>query len=540
MSEAEGRSEKIKILLVDDRPGNLLSLSGILERPDYDLVSAASGEEALNRILREEFAVILMDVAMPGMDGFEVASTIKQRERFKDIPIIFVTASVQHIEWIFKAYSVGAVDFLHKPLDPHAVRAKVAVFADLHRKGQQLKRHAAKIREFERRERELEVARLRVESERRYRHLAEAIPHVVWTATAEGELEYFNHRWFEITGMQEQVSLGSGWRSAIHPEDARRLEDQYEDDFRSDREFQTEFRLRQADRSYRWYLQRGLPEKDSAGQVIRWVGTLTDVDEEKRAHQELQSAIRLRDDFISVASHELRTPLSALQLQLQSLQRLLDKVHIESVNGPVTKKLGTAVRQTDRLARLIESLLDVSRIACGKLEMHFEEVDLVDAVRDVVDRFRDEATRAGCEIDVSSSGPIAGRWDRLRIEQIITNLVSNSLKYARGKPIAISLNQHGDHATIAVQDEGIGIEPEKLQRIFERFERAVPTRHYGGLGLGLYIVRQIVEAHGGAVQVESRPGSGARFVISLPLKPTQGRESSVVPEPAEHSNGYAG
>lgn len=539
MNAAESEAEKVSILLVDDRPGNLLSLEGILERPDYDLVTALSGEEALKLVLREDFAVILLDIAMPGMDGFEVAGTIKQRVRFGTIPIIFITASVQNIEWIFKAYSVGAVDFLQKPLDPHAVRAKVAVFVELYRQKQQLQRHAAKLQEFERRQRELEVTRLKLESERRYRHLAEAIPHVVWTANADGEVEYFNQRWFEITAMDETGSLGSGWRSAVHPEDAKRLQADWERAFHSSQEFQTELRLRKAGGSYCWYLSRALPERDGAGGVVRWVGTLTDVDEEKRAHEELQGAIRLRDEFMSVASHELRTPLSALQLQLQSLQRLLQETRIESLNGRVTKKLGSAIRQTDRLARLIDSLLDISRMARGKLELQLEDFDLGDAAREVAERFRDEAARQGCEISLSSK-PVVGRWDRLRIEQVITNLVSNSLKYGPGKPITILVEQHDGLATLVVQDEGIGIQPEDFQRIFERFERGVPARHYGGLGLGLYIVRQIVDAHGGVVRVESQPGAGSRFVVSLPRRPAETRERSRVPEEMEHRNGHAG
>ncbi|HYO59841.1 sensor histidine kinase [Archangium sp.] len=540
MNETEAQKEKVDILLVDDRPGNLLSLKGILERPDYNLISALSGEEALNLILRQDFAVILLDVAMPGMDGFEVASTIKQRERFKNIPIIFVTASVHHIEWIFKAYSVGAVDFLHKPLDPHAVRAKVAVFVELYRQKQQLKHHAATIQRFERRERELEVARLRIESDRRYRHLAEAIPHVVWTASAEGELEYFNQRWFEITGVDEKSSLGSGWSSALHPEDVEKFAAQWESALQTGKAFQMEFRLRKADGSYCWYRNRALPEEDASSRVVRWVGTMTDVDEEKRAHEELHGAIRLRDEFMSVASHELRTPLSALQLQLQSLQRLLQKVGAEILEGRITEKLGTAVRQTERLAKLIDSLLDVSRIARGKLELQLENFDLADAVREVAERFRDEAAREGCELNISSQ-PVTGRWDRLRIEQVITNLVSNSLKYGPGKPITLSVAPLGEGlATITVEDEGIGIEPDKVKRIFNRFERAVPTRHYGGLGLGLYIVRQIVQEHRGQVEVESRPGAGSRFVVTLPRRPSEAREQSHVPEATEHADGHAG
>ena len=513
-----GRVEKVNLLLVDDRPGNVLSLKGVLERPDYNLVTASSGKEALGLILRQDFALILLDVAMPGMDGFEVASIIKQRERFQAIPIIFITASVLHIEWIFKAYSVGAVDFLQKPLDPHAVRAKVAVFVELYRQKHELKRHAAKLREIERRERELALARLTMESEQRYRHLAEAIPHIVWTADAAGAIGYFNQRWFDVTGLPLEVSAGAGWLEAVHPEDRPRLEDDWQLAMASGQPMQSEFRLRDSLGGDRWHLCRALPESDGDGRVVRWVGTLTDIDEEKQAHEHLQATIRLRDEFLSVASHELRTPLATLQLQLQSALRLFERPAGDALGERLPKKLAGAVTQTHRLARLVDTLLDVSRIARGRLELRLEELDLAEVVREVVERFKDEAARAGCPLEAALS-PARGHWDRLRVEQVVTNLLSNSIKYAAGKPIGILVEAREDTALFVVHDEGIGIEPAQLDRIFGRFERAAPARHYGGLGLGLYIVRQIVDAHGGQVTVVSRPGEGSTFTIELPLRP---------------------
>jgi PAS domain S-box-containing protein len=515
----ETGDDRVNILLVDDRPGNLVSLRGVLEGPSYNLVLANSGEEALALILRHEFAVILMDVAMPRIDGFEVAATIKQRERFKYIPIIFVTASVQNIEWIFKAYSVGAVDFLAKPLDAHAVRSKVAVFVQLFLQRKQLERQAVLLKESERRERELEVTRLKLENERRYRNLAESIPHVVWTAGPEGDLQYVNHRWSEITGMSDARSVGTGWHAALHPEDVAALVARWNESVSAGREFEMDCRLRQANGTPRWYLCRGLPEKEGDGRIARWLGTFTDVDAQRRAHEGAQAAVRLRDEFLSVASHELRTPLTALQLQLQSARRLFTQS--KEVNERLLNKVSTAVRQTERLSTLVDSLLDVSRIATGRLELHLEDFDLAEATNDVVERLREEAGRAGCEVRLHVKGSVTGHWDRLRIEQVVTNLLSNALKYAPGKPVEITLGPSEEGAALTVRDQGIGIDPEHFPRIFGRFERAVPASHYGGLGLGLYITQQIISAHGGQVTVDSAPGSGATFRVQLPLSSAQ-------------------
>ncbi len=258
-----------------------------------------------------------------------------------------------------------------------------------------------------------------------------------------------------------------------------------------------------------------------AGEAGGWIGTFTDIDEQKRAHEQSEAAILLRDEFMSVASHELRTPLSALQLQLQGLHRLLQQKSSTQLDEcAIEKKIAFAVRQTDRLSKLINSLLDVSRIQTGKLELQAEEVDLAEVAAEVVERMEGEANRVGCALNLELEGT-TGTWDRLRLEQVIFNLLTNAMKYAPGKPITIQVTSDADdNAILSIHDEGIGIEAEHLQRIFERFERAVPTRHYGGLGLGLYIVSQIVRAHGGSIGVQSSPGGGATFTVRLPKEPS--------------------
>jgi PAS domain S-box-containing protein len=235
-----------------------------------------------------------------------------------------------------------------------------------------------------------------------------------------------------------------------------------------------------------------------------------------RLFSDLQDAVRAREEFLSIASHELKTPLTSLQLQVQMLQRAAQKDTLARLPADrVLTMLGTAERQTKHLVKLINTLLDISRVS-GHLELRREEIDLAAVVRDVAAQLEPELAVAGCRLTVDAPAPVVGAWDRARLEQVVTNLLSNAGKYGRGQPIAVTLTGTGDRARLVVRDQGIGIAPEHLGRIFERFERAVSAHNYGGLGLGLYIVRQIVEAHGGTIAVTSTPGAGSTFVVDLP------------------------
>ncbi|HET9452415.1 MAG TPA: ATP-binding protein [Aggregicoccus sp.] len=241
--------------------------------------------------------------------------------------------------------------------------------------------------------------------------------------------------------------------------------------------------------------------------------------ERARLYREAQSAVQLRDEFLSVASHELKTPLTPLQLKLQQLRREAEGTAPGQL--PRTQLLGgleVAAAQVRRLATLTHNLLDVGRLGEGRLTLQREEVDLAEVVREVCAELVPQAESSASPLQVQADAPVRGRWDRLRLEQVVTNLVSNALKYGAGSAVQVTLRQEGSEAVLGVADRGIGIAPAQLERIFGKFERAVPERQYGGLGLGLYIVQQIVQAHGGRIGVQSQPGAGATFTVHLPLR----------------------
>jgi signal transduction histidine kinase len=238
-----------------------------------------------------------------------------------------------------------------------------------------------------------------------------------------------------------------------------------------------------------------------------------------RLYLRTQEAVRARDEFLSIASHELRTPITSLQLAAQGLLRLSRAGSLAKVPPEfIASSLETAVRQTARMAALIDRLLDVSRIQAGRLELQLEQVDLSLVTREIVAQSAAEASRAGCAVELRADDPVIGCWDRARLEQVAANLISNAIKYGAGKPIEVEVVRlDGAQARLSVKDQGIGIPPERMGRIFERFERAVSARHYSGLGLGLYIVRRVLEALGGSIRVESQPGQGSTFIVELPM-----------------------
>ncbi len=245
--------------------------------------------------------------------------------------------------------------------------------------------------------------------------------------------------------------------------------------------------------------------------------------ENGRLLAEALESVRARDDFLAVAAHELRTPLTSLLLQIQLLARTLDGDREKSRRG-----LETAERHAKRLAVLVDRLLDVSRLATNRLSLRDEDVDVVEMVQQLVAALAPDLQRAGCTIQLVAPAHVVGRWDRVRVEQVLTNLLGNAIKFGAGRPIEVTIEATPARARIRVCDHGIGISTEDQSRIFGRFERAVSSRHFGGLGLGLYICAQIVRAHQGSLHVESEPGKGACFTVELPRQPANAQAEDAV------------
>jgi signal transduction histidine kinase len=241
--------------------------------------------------------------------------------------------------------------------------------------------------------------------------------------------------------------------------------------------------------------------------------TLRDITELVKHEEDLRFTVRLRDEFLAVASHELRTPISTLTLQTESLLR--------GGNGTVSddrlrKKLATILNQIARLSQLVDVLLDVSRLIEGRLDLKAEEVDLGSIAADAIDMLREPAERAGTPIRLNTHQAVLGRWDRLRVGQVVTNLISNAIKFGRGQPVEVDVEMAGDRARLRVRDQGVGVSSDMRDRIFGRYERAYASHGIPGLGLGLWITKQIVDACGGSIRVDSQPGAGSTFTVELP------------------------
>lgn len=396
-----------KLLIVDDLPENLRALDAVIRDEHRIVYQASSGEEALSLMLEHEFALAILDVQMPGMDGFELAELMRGTERTRNIPIVFVSAAGRELNYAFKGYETGAVDFMYKPLDPDAVRSKVNVFVTLDQQRREM-RHQMEALERSRREQEV---------------------------------------------LLRELNATQG---------------------------------------------------------------------------ELQRSLRMRDEFMSLVAHELRTPLNTLFLETQMRSLQLKRGNMPAFNA---EQMGNMIKRDERqiksMIRLIDDMLDVSRMKSGTLSIRPGKVELMALLERVVNDLSLAAAAAGCNLLLLPHAAVEGWWDEFRIEQVVVNLLTNALRYGGGGDVEVSVRHEGCNAIIDVSDHGKGIAPDFIERIFEPYERGAKNGEPKGLGLGLYISRQLATSHGGQLTATSLPGQGATFSLSLPC--TEVADQAVTP-----------
>ncbi len=361
---------------------------------------------------------------------------------------------------------------------------------------------------------------LRQSEERLRLMIASVSDYAIFMLDAKGRVVTWNRGAERIKGYRENEIVGEDFSRFFLAEDVAAGKPAQELELAAERgRFEVEAWRVRKDGSTFWANVVVSAVRDATGTLVGFTKVTRDLTERRKAEDErlrlaqAQEAVRLRDEFLSIASHELKTPLTALQLQVQGA---LDRV--TRVDETVAGKLEKALRAGNRLADLIETLLDVSRIATGRLSLRPTTFDLADAAREVIEQLRDAANRSGSELTLRTDLPVVGTWDRLRIEQILSTLVSNALKHAPGTPVEVVVTRRDDAAVLEVRDGGPGIKGVDVSRIFERFERA-SSFAYGGMGLGLYLTRELAIAHGGSIGVTNVERGGACFTVELPLRP---------------------
>ena len=540
------------VLLVDDRAENLLALEALLEPLGARLVRAGSGDEALKRILTHDFAVILLDVQMPGMNGFETARLIKSRERSRYIPIIFLTAISKDEQFVFEGYSVGAVDYMFKPFPPDVLRSKVAVFLDLHRKQDQLKKQEQRLRDSERRELELRHVAQLGETQARMAEVVESAMDAIVSFDEQQRVTLFNGAAERLFGCPVEDALGEAigrffpasfrdeYLVRICDSDARRHTDGSDgapriESFTGVRTNGEQFPLEASisclvladgKRAFTM-IARDVSERHAQEEALRSqalslansTAELRKLNEELHLRQaELERAMTARNRFYASMSHELRTPINAI-IGYNTL--LLDQIY-----GPLNEKQQRGIERTHRAAKhlleLVNDILDLSKIEAGKMEVELQPVTFPQLIEDLFVTVQPLADGRGSRLTlIQEGGPRTIVSDPRRLRQILLNLISNAIKFGEGKPIEVICGP-GEQGKFEIEviDHGIGIAREDLPRIFDEFVQLPGAKRRAeqgeGTGLGLPISRGLARLLGGSLQVESSPGKGSTFRLLVP------------------------
>ena len=371
-------------------------------------------------------------------------------------------------------------------------------------------------------EQRLKVERALRESEARWHAITELMPQIVWSANANGEQEEFNQRWLDFTGESAGGRPGA-WMARVHGDDQENLRKVWAHHLASGKPFEREFRLWHHSGGFHWILARALPMRDEGGRIVRWIATLTDIQSQKQAQQDLMEANRQKDEFLAMLAHELRNPLAPVSTAAQLLQL--------SANDPhrVRKTSELIARQVGHMTELVNNLMDVSRVTRGLVRISQDRVDLRQVLGDALEQTRPQIEARHHLLKLpETNAPLTVRGDKVRLVQVLANLLGNAAKYTpEGGQLQVKMEPCGDRVSIEVSDNGLGIDAKLLPHVFDLFTQAerMPDRAQGGLGVGLALARSLVEMHGGSIEAHSDgPGTGSTFTVYLPLAEEAGND----------------
>jgi PAS domain S-box-containing protein len=556
----DGDGELVNILIVDDEPRNLSVLETVLNDPRYRLVRAESADEALMALVTEEFALLVLDIHMPGMNGFELAQMVKQRKKTAEVPIIFLTAYYSEDQHVLEGYNTGAVDYLHKPINPTILRSKVAVFVDLYcktrecavaadrltsevgerrRAQEQLLQLNAELeqRVDERTKELLRASEALGESEERLRLANEALGAGLWEWNFETDRVKWSPECYDLFGLAPgdfDGAVASFFR-LIHPEDREKLREIISESVEDHRAYACDFRILRSDGVVRWMTSKGQAFFDDDNRPLRLIGAIIDISYRKETELQLVDADRHKNEFLATLAHELRNPLAPIRNAVQLLLLSVPENSDLRWAGDVIE------RQVRQMTRLVDDLLEVSRITTGKLEIRKDKIDLAAVVRGAVETSLPLIEQDRHELKVHlPAQPIVVNADMIRMAQVFSNLLNNAAKYTEpGGRIELSVAANEGLAEVSVKDSGIGIPAEMMPHIFEMFTQVDRHLHrsQGGLGIGLTLVKRLVEMHGGAVEVRSRgAGQGSEFIVRLPVIADSSPATPAAPDKESSAN----
>jgi PAS domain S-box-containing protein len=494
---------KERILIVEDETIVAMDIRQGLRRLGYEVPAMVdNGDDAIQKAKALKPDLILMDIQIQGsLDGIQTAHVIWQTLK---IPVLFLTAYSDE-STLQRAKAAEPFGYILKPFEERELHTSIEVA---------LKKH----RSFEEKTAVHEEAL--EQSEERFRLLVESVKdYAICMLSPSGTVASWNSGAERIKGYQAHEIIGRNFSLFYTPEDqqARRPQNGLEITLREGVYREEGIRVRK-DGTRFWAHATLTPLRDKAGQLRGYAKVTRDITAQKQSEAQLREAVRMRDEFISIASHELKTPITSMELQIQLLMRVLQQNGLAGLEPErLHKALNLSTSQLRRLSRLVEDMLDISRIGSGKLTIEKQDCDLGQVVQEVLDRNQGQLASAQIPVQRAIEPGVTGEWDRFRIDQVVANLLSNAIKYAARNQIEVRVQKVNDRALLSVQDHGIGIAPHDQTRIFDRFERAVPVSSISGLGLGLYIAHHIVLAHGGAIRVESELQKGSTFTVELPV-----------------------